>query len=216
MSYRHHFPEKLWLDRAAKVSFWSLNIGLAWVAAVALGFSSRTSRRGDAEIPRWLPEMVAVTELCDPDHIASIRVQYTDTALQESLYSAMFRRSLILALALSIAGLALAPDVLCAFMCARSGQMPCCESLSSLVGLQNRVGESSSDTTAACEMACTFLTAPLQISQQADPGSALQRVVLPAAVERDIVLINRSPVPLVQFQDTSPPPLQALLCSFLI
>jgi nitric oxide reductase subunit B len=33
---RYLIPEKLWSDRAAKISFWSLNIGLAWMVFAAL------------------------------------------------------------------------------------------------------------------------------------------------------------------------------------
>lgn len=33
---RYIIPEKLWSDRAAKVSFWSLNIGLAWMVFASL------------------------------------------------------------------------------------------------------------------------------------------------------------------------------------
>ena len=129
----------------------------------------------------------------------------------------MFRRSLILALALSVVGLGVAPDVLCGLVCARSGQMPCCQSLGFLVGLQNRVGESSNDRTAACRVACTFLRAPLQVSQHVDPGPLLQRVVVVrTTVERDAILATRAPEPQPSIQDTSPPSLQSLLCTFLI
>jgi hypothetical protein len=127
----------------------------------------------------------------------------------------MFRRSVILALVLSVAGLGIAPDVLCAVVCARSNQMPCCQSLGFLVGLQNRVGQSSSDTTADCQMACTFLKVRLQSSQRADSAPVFQQGVR-ATIERDIALPNRAPVQPVQSLDTSPPPVLALLCSFLI
>jgi nitric oxide reductase subunit B len=33
---RYMVPEKLWSDRAAKISFWSLNIGLAWMVFATL------------------------------------------------------------------------------------------------------------------------------------------------------------------------------------
>lgn len=33
---RYIVPEKLWSDRAAKISFWSLNIGLAWMVFATL------------------------------------------------------------------------------------------------------------------------------------------------------------------------------------
>ncbi|HUJ31145.1 MAG TPA: cbb3-type cytochrome c oxidase subunit I [Candidatus Acidoferrum sp.] len=35
-SLRYMIPEKLWSDRAAKISFWSLNIGLAWMVFATL------------------------------------------------------------------------------------------------------------------------------------------------------------------------------------
>lgn len=33
---RYMIPEKRWSDRAAKISFWSLNIGLAWMVFATL------------------------------------------------------------------------------------------------------------------------------------------------------------------------------------
>jgi nitric oxide reductase subunit B len=33
---RYMIPEKLWSDRAAKISFWSLNLGLAWMVFATL------------------------------------------------------------------------------------------------------------------------------------------------------------------------------------
>ena len=33
---RYLIPEKLWSDRAAKISFWSLNLGLAWMVFATL------------------------------------------------------------------------------------------------------------------------------------------------------------------------------------
>jgi nitric oxide reductase subunit B len=33
---RYLIPEKLWSDRAAKISFWSLNLGLAWMVFASL------------------------------------------------------------------------------------------------------------------------------------------------------------------------------------
>ena len=33
---RYMIPEELWSDRAAKISFWSLNIGLAWMVFATL------------------------------------------------------------------------------------------------------------------------------------------------------------------------------------
>jgi nitric oxide reductase subunit B len=33
---RYTIPERLWSDRAAKISFWSLNIGLAWMVFATL------------------------------------------------------------------------------------------------------------------------------------------------------------------------------------
>ncbi|HXE41755.1 MAG TPA: cbb3-type cytochrome c oxidase subunit I, partial [Candidatus Baltobacteraceae bacterium] len=33
---RYMIPEKLWSDRAAKISFWSLNLGLAWMVFASL------------------------------------------------------------------------------------------------------------------------------------------------------------------------------------
>jgi nitric oxide reductase subunit B len=33
---RYIVPEKLWSDRAAKISFWSLNVGLAWMVFATL------------------------------------------------------------------------------------------------------------------------------------------------------------------------------------
>ncbi|MGH9393581.1 MAG: cbb3-type cytochrome c oxidase subunit I, partial [Terriglobales bacterium] len=33
---RYMIPERLWSDRAAKVSFWSLNLGLAWMVFATL------------------------------------------------------------------------------------------------------------------------------------------------------------------------------------
>jgi hypothetical protein len=128
----------------------------------------------------------------------------------------MVRRSLILALALSVAGLGIVPDVLCGLVCARSAQMPCCRTLTSLIGLQKRGGESSGDSTANCRMACTFLRAPLQTSQHGEQGIVLLRAVANATVPLDTAPVNRAPHPQPSIQDTSPPPLQSLLCTFLI
>jgi hypothetical protein len=128
----------------------------------------------------------------------------------------MFRRSLILALALSVAGLGIAPDVLCASVCAQSDQMPCCRTLGSLVGLQNRMGESSTDTTAACLTACSLLRVPLQSSQHGDRGVVLKLAVARTTELPDTFLVRRGPEPQPSIQDTSPPPLQSLLCTFLI
>jgi nitric oxide reductase subunit B len=36
VALRYLIPEACWSDRAAKISFWSLNVGLAWMVLVTL------------------------------------------------------------------------------------------------------------------------------------------------------------------------------------
>jgi hypothetical protein len=128
----------------------------------------------------------------------------------------MARRSLILALALSVLGLGTAPDVLCAIVCSRSAEFPCCENLSSLIGLQQRTNETTGERTANCRTACTLLKVPLQISQHKDQGPSLSQAVSDRIPGPELADFNRGLDAEPFVQDTSPPPLQSLLCTFLI
>jgi hypothetical protein len=127
----------------------------------------------------------------------------------------MLRSWLILALALGLAGLGVAPDVLCAEVCSVNAQCPCCRGMEMPAGMHMQQS-SSKGPAAKCDMACTFLKAPIQTSQHDGAGLAAPQIAaltIHAPVLATIALGVPAP-PLLQ--DTSPPPLRSLLCTFLI
>jgi hypothetical protein len=129
----------------------------------------------------------------------------------------MLRSSLILALALSLAGLGVAPDVLCAEVCSVNAQCPCCRGMSMPAGMHIHMRQSGSKGPAAkCDMACTFFKAPIQTSQHDGAGLAIPRVAVQAVHAPVLAVLSSAALAPPLVQDTSPPPLRSLLCTFLI
>jgi hypothetical protein len=129
----------------------------------------------------------------------------------------MLRSSLILALALSLAGLGVAPDVLCAEVCSANAQCPCCRGMRMPAGMHMHMRQSSSKGPAAkCDMACTFLKAPIQTSQNDGAGLAVPQVAASAVHTPELAALTSTALAPPLVQDTSPPPLRSLLCTFLI
>lgn len=75
---------------------------------------------------------------------------------------------------------------------------------------------SGSSPATNCKMACTLLKAPIQVSPQDGAGLAVPQVAALAIHLPELATLRSaaSAPPLVQ--DTSPPPLRFLLCTFLI
>lgn len=129
----------------------------------------------------------------------------------------MLRSSIILALVLGLAGLGVAPDVLCAEVCSTNAECPCCRGMKMPAGMHMNMPQSGSKgTKAKCDMACTFLKAPIQTSQHDGVVPAPPQISAVALPEPAVAMTatRRPAAPLVQ--DTSPPPLRSLLCTFLI
>lgn len=126
----------------------------------------------------------------------------------------MLRSSLILALALSLACLSVAPDVLCSEVRPVSAQCECCRGMTMPAGMQMRQGSSSPATN--CKMACTLLEAPIQVSPHDGAGLAVPQVAALAIHAPDLATFTSTVLPPPLVQDTSPPPLRFLLCTFRI
>lgn len=128
----------------------------------------------------------------------------------------MLRSSLILALALSLAGLGVAPDVLCAEVCSANAQCPCCRGMKMPAGMHMHMRQSSSAPAANCKMACTFFKAPIQTSQQDEAAPAVPQIATQAMHAPELATLTSAALAPPLVQDTSPPPLRSLLCTFLI
>ena len=130
----------------------------------------------------------------------------------------MLRSSLILALALSLAGLGVAPDVLCAEVCSVNAQCPCCRGMKMPAGMHMKMNmrQSGSAPAANCDMACTFFKAPIQTSQREGAGLAIPQVAAHAIHTPQLATLASAALAPPLVQDTSPPPLRSLLCTFLI
>lgn len=84
-------------------------------------------------------------------------------------------------------------------------------------GMHMHMRQSDSKGTAAkCDIACTFFKAPIQTSQHDGVVLAVPQVAALAVHAPLLCMLTStaSAPPLVQ--DTSPPPLRSLLCTFLI
>lgn len=127
----------------------------------------------------------------------------------------MLRSSLILALALSLAGLGVAPDVLCADVCSANAQCRCCRDMDMPAAMHMRQSDSKGPV-AKCDMACTFLRAPIQTSQQDGAGLVIPQVAVQAVHAPVLAVLTSADLAPPLVQDISPPPLQSLLCTFLI
>jgi hypothetical protein len=127
----------------------------------------------------------------------------------------ILRSSFVLVLALSVAGLGAASELSCTVTCSRANDCPCCRGH---VGPgTSRMDESGPQLVATCSGPCCLLRAPFPAPQYQESGSTLSlnsgcAADSPAATSPSIR--SARPVPIVQ--DTSPPSLQPLLCTFLI
>jgi hypothetical protein len=133
----------------------------------------------------------------------------------------MLRSSLILALALGLAGLGVAPDVLCAEVCSVNAQCPCCRGMRMPAGMHMNMNmhmrqSSSKGPAAKCDMACSFFKAPIQTSQHDGAGLAIPQLAAHAIHMPQLATLTSAALAPPLVQDTSPPPLRSLLCTFLI
>lgn len=126
----------------------------------------------------------------------------------------MLRRMLVLGLVLSFAGAGPSPLSACALLssslteCADPGAASLCDNMN--------MGESQARVAAAQDLSCCFVQAPLPTSQYQAPESSI--VSIPAEVHGSAGSVQQEldfqvEVPI---QDSSPPSLQSLLCTFLI
>ncbi len=126
----------------------------------------------------------------------------------------MVRRVFILALALSLVGIGPAPLSACALLssamaeCAAPGAQSQCD--------QMDLHEGQGRLAAPPDLSCCLAQAPVPVSQYQAPEVAVASV--PAVAPEPIlsVFFARDLHAFVPVQDTSPPGLQSLLCTFLI
>jgi len=130
------------------------------------------------------------------------------------LHCVRVRRILIFGLALSLVGLGPVPLSACALLSSKLAECATPQTQSQCDKMN--MHESGTHFVAAPDGSCCFAKAPLPVSQykSSDLSLASAREVAPGPIGDAPHVQNMYPA--VSVQDTSPPGLQSLLCTFLI